>query len=141
MPPKSKPTNASRKSASTTKSKPTLSPPSPPPHSPSPQPPAASPEASQSAQIPPQLLSRILHEFFAGQSGYSSARETRISNAAVAAVGEYTRTFVREAIHRAAAERVKEEAKRAGGMNDTLMIPEVEVGDLEKVGPQLVLDF
>ena len=67
--------------------------------------------------------------------------ETRISNAAVAAVGEYTRTFVREAIHRAAAERVKEEAERTGGVGGVLMIPEVKVEDLEKVGPQLVLDF
>ena len=82
-----------------------------------------------------------MHEFFAGQGGNTSGSETRISNAAVAAVAEYTRTFAREAIHRAAAERVKEEAKRTGGVKDTLMIPEVEVADLEKVGPQLVLDF
>ncbi|KAF8419316.1 CENP-S associating centromere protein X-domain-containing protein [Tirmania nivea] len=139
MPPISRPSNAPRKFADNLKPGPSS--PLPPPRSPSSPPPAASSEAPQSAQIPRQLLSRILHEFFAGQSGNSSERETRISNAAVAAVGEYTRTFVREAIHRAAAERVKEEVKRAGGVKDALMIPEVEVGDLEKVGPQLVLDF
>jgi centromere protein X len=44
--------------------------------------------------IPPQLLTKILHEFLEDDT-------MRISNAANAAVGEYIKTFVREAIWRA----------------------------------------
>ena len=47
-------------------------------------------------------------------------------------------TFVREAIHRAALEK-REELEREGGGG--AVFPEVEVEDLEKMGPQLVLDF
>lgn len=76
---------------------------------------APAPEKS----IPRDLLTRILHEFFTKDS-------TRISRDANAAVGKYMDIFVREAIARAAVE------KNAGFL---------EVEDLEKVAPQLLLDL
>ncbi|KAF9762163.1 hypothetical protein IL306_003540 [Fusarium sp. DS 682] len=69
--------------------------------------------------IPPELLTRLLHEFFAKDA-------TRISRDANAAVGKYFDVFVREAIARAAVEK-------EGGF--------LEVDDLEKVSPQLLLDL
>ncbi|KAF4338840.1 Centromere X [Fusarium beomiforme] len=69
--------------------------------------------------IPPELLTRLLHEFFAKDA-------TRISRDANAAVGKYFDVFVREAIARAAVEK-------EGGF--------LEVEDLEKVSPQLLLDL
>ncbi|KAK2597976.1 hypothetical protein QQS21_005892 [Conoideocrella luteorostrata] len=76
---------------------------------------AAPPEKS----IPKELLTRVLHEFFTKDA-------TRISRDANAAVGKYMDIFVREAIARAAVE------KNAGFL---------EVEDLEKVAPQLLLDL
>ncbi|KAG5983030.1 hypothetical protein E4U55_000926 [Claviceps digitariae] len=69
--------------------------------------------------IPKDLLSRVLHEFFTKDA-------TRLSRDANAAVGKYMDIFVREAIARAAVE------KNAGFL---------EVEDLEKVAPQLLLDM
>ncbi|KAG5948608.1 hypothetical protein E4U60_001265 [Claviceps pazoutovae] len=69
--------------------------------------------------IPKDLLTRVLHEFFTKDA-------TRISRDANAAVGKYMDIFVREAIARAAVE------KNAGFL---------EVEDLEKVAPQLLLDL
>ncbi|KAH7246315.1 CENP-S associating centromere protein X-domain-containing protein [Fusarium tricinctum] len=69
--------------------------------------------------IPPELLTRLLHEFFAKDA-------TRISRDANAAAGKYFDVFVREAIARAAVEK-------DGGF--------LEVEDLEKVSPQLLLDL
>ncbi|KND94068.1 hypothetical protein TOPH_01202 [Tolypocladium ophioglossoides CBS 100239] len=69
--------------------------------------------------IPRDLLTRVLHEFFAKDA-------TRISRLANAAVGKYVDVFVREAIARAAVE------KRGGFL---------EVEDLEKIAPQLLLDL
>ena len=54
------------------------------------------PEAEKS--IPKDLLTRILHEFFAKDA-------TRISRDGNAAVGKYVDVFVREAIARAAVEK------------------------------------
>ncbi|KAJ4170601.1 hypothetical protein NW754_006737 [Fusarium falciforme] len=65
------------------------------------------------------LLTRLLHEFFTKDS-------TRISRDANDAVGKYFDVFVREAIARAAVEK-------DGGF--------LEVEDLEKVSPQLLLDL
>ena len=48
--------------------------------------------------IPPELMTRVLHEFFARDA-------TRISRDANAAVGKYVDVFVREAIARAAVEK------------------------------------
>ena len=48
--------------------------------------------------IPPDLLTRVLHEFFTKDA-------TRISRDANAAVGKYVDVFVREALARAAVEK------------------------------------
>ncbi|OBT56400.1 hypothetical protein VE04_03366 [Pseudogymnoascus sp. 24MN13] len=74
--------------------------------------------------IPPALLTTLLTEFFADE-------RTRISRGADKAVGKYMETFVREAIARAAYER------GGDGKGDGFL----EVEDLEKLAPQLVLDF
>ncbi|KFY19244.1 hypothetical protein V493_08060, partial [Pseudogymnoascus sp. VKM F-4281 (FW-2241)] len=79
---------------------------------------------SPSETIPPALLTTLLTEFFADE-------RTRISRGADKAVGKYMETFVREAIARAAYERGGE------GRGDGFL----EVEDLEKLAPQLVLDF
>ncbi|KAL1855385.1 hypothetical protein Daus18300_011103 [Diaporthe australafricana] len=69
--------------------------------------------------IPPELLTRILHEFFEKDG-------TRITKDANNAVAKYMDIFVKEAIARAAAER-------DGGF--------LEVEDLEKIAPQLLFDL
>lgn len=69
--------------------------------------------------IPPELLTRLLHTFFEKDG-------TRISKDANEAVAKYMDVFVREAIARAAVEK-------NGGF--------LEVEDLEKVAPQLLLDL
>ncbi|RYP54064.1 hypothetical protein DL768_001066 [Monosporascus sp. mg162] len=69
--------------------------------------------------IPPDLLTRLLHEFFEKEG-------TRISRDANAAVAKYMDIFVRETIARTAVE------KESGFL---------EVEDLEKVAPQLLLDL
>lgn len=92
--------------------------------------PEAEPESDDQPAIPPELLTTLLHEFFTDD-------RTRISKAANDAVGKYMETFVREAIARAAFERRQAAgAQAAGGVGDFL-----EVEDLEKLAPQLVLDF
>ncbi|KAI1130372.1 CENP-S associating centromere protein X-domain-containing protein [Nemania abortiva] len=69
--------------------------------------------------IPSELLTRILHEFFEKDG-------TRISKDANKAVVKYMDIFVREAIARTAVE------KGSGFL---------EVEDLEKVAPQLLMDL
>ncbi|KAI0013251.1 CENP-S associating centromere protein X-domain-containing protein [Xylariaceae sp. FL0662B] len=69
--------------------------------------------------IPPELLTRLLHEFFEKDG-------TRVSKDANAAIAKYMDIFVREAIARTAVE------KESGFL---------EVEDLEKVAPQLLLDL
>ncbi|KAL7927813.1 CENP-S associating centromere protein X domain-containing protein [Trichoderma austrokoningii] len=76
-------------------------------------------EPEPEKSIPKALLTRILHEFFTKDA-------TRMSRDANAAVGKYVDVFVREAIARTAME------KRSGFL---------EVEDLEKVAPQLLLDL
>ncbi|KAI5813970.1 centromere protein X [Pyronema omphalodes] len=86
------------------------------------------------SSIPPELLTRMLQEF-------SDDKKTRISSAALSALTEYFSTFIREAIWRSAEMRRNElkkggsEATTAGG---TVFL---EVEDLEKAAPQLLLDF
>ncbi|OIW27721.1 hypothetical protein CONLIGDRAFT_447613 [Coniochaeta ligniaria NRRL 30616] len=77
-------------------------------------------EDEQAKTIPPGLLTRLLHEFFAKEG-------TRVTKDANAAVARYMDVFVREAIARSVAER------EGGGF--------LEVEDLEKVAPQLLLDM
>ncbi|KAI9675755.1 MAG: hypothetical protein M1817_001122 [Caeruleum heppii] len=74
-----------------------------------------------SATIPPQLLTKLLHAHFKEDG-------MRMSKDANAVVGKYMETFVKEALARAALER-SEAAE--GSM----------VEDLEKLAPQLLLDF
>ncbi|KAK1772773.1 CENP-S associating centromere protein X-domain-containing protein [Phialemonium atrogriseum] len=76
-------------------------------------------EEDQQKTIPPELLTRLLHEFFEKDG-------TRVTRDANAAVARYMDIFVREAIARSAAER-----------DGKFM----EVEDLEKVAPQLLLDL
>lgn len=73
----------------------------------------------QPKRIPPELLRRLLHEFF-DKGG------TRISSEANGALARYFDVFVQEAIARTMAER----SGRFLG-----------VEDLEKVAPQLLLDL
>ncbi|KAK3343615.1 CENP-S associating centromere protein X-domain-containing protein [Lasiosphaeria hispida] len=68
--------------------------------------------------IPSELLKALLHEFFEDEG-------TRITRDANQAVAKYMDVFVREAIARSAVER--------GGF--------LEVEDLEKISPQLLLDL
>jgi len=77
-------------------------------------------EQDKPQTIPPALLTRLLHEFF-------SRDGTRITRDANEAVARYMDVFVREAIARSCAER--------GGSGF------LEVEDLEKVAPQLLLDM
>ncbi|CZR66073.1 uncharacterized protein PAC_15974 [Phialocephala subalpina] len=74
-------------------------------------------------KIPDDLLNVLLHQFFK-QEG------TRMHKDANRAVGKYMEIFVREGIARAVWGR--EEAGGGGGL---------EVEDLEKLAPQLILDF
>ncbi|PKS11774.1 hypothetical protein jhhlp_001067 [Lomentospora prolificans] len=71
------------------------------------------------ARIPDDLLTRILHEFF-------QQEDTRMSKAANRAVGKYFEIFVQEAIARTAQEK------------DGRFL---EVEDLEKITPQLIMDL
>jgi centromere protein X len=92
--------------------------------------------------LPAALLTTLLQEFFTDD-------RTRISKGADKAVGKYMETFVREAIARAAYERSSGEERgdgflevrlELGRVNPSLMISQ-QVEDLEKLAPQLVLDF
>jgi centromere protein X len=57
--------------------------------------------------IPPELLTRLLHEFFTHDN-------TRMSKDAGKAVGRYMETFVREAMARAAFMRAESDAQTGG---------------------------
>ncbi|PSS13320.1 hypothetical protein M430DRAFT_21225 [Amorphotheca resinae ATCC 22711] len=84
-------------------------------------------EEERKERIPPELLTRLLHECFTNE-------KTRLSREANKAVGRYMETFVREALARAAFMRAEADA---GGKGDGFL----EVEDLEKLAPQLLLDF
>ncbi|KAE8144423.1 CENP-S associating centromere protein X-domain-containing protein [Aspergillus avenaceus] len=74
--------------------------------------------------IPGKLLTKLVHQHFKGE-------KSKIAKDANEAVAKYVDVFVREAIARAAFERAE------GGIGDGFL----EVEDLEKMAPQLVLDF
>lgn len=78
--------------------------------------------------IPPPLLARLLYENFEDPN-------TQIQKGAMSLVGKYMEIFVREAFARAKNER--ELSVKAGGISDGFL----QVEDLEKLAPQLVLDF
>ncbi|KAI9810754.1 MAG: hypothetical protein M1827_006092 [Pycnora praestabilis] len=80
--------------------------------------------------IPPKLLTKLLHTHFEDD-------RTRINKEANKVVAKYVETFVREALARAAFEGSGSAASHGrGARNDFL-----EVEDLEKLAPQLLLDF
>ncbi|OMP82917.1 Centromere protein X [Diplodia seriata] len=96
----------------------------------------AAPPASQDSlgtgdppPIPPKLLNRLLHEGFQDE-------EMRIGKEAMAVASKYVETFVREALARAMYER-EEADQEKGGAGDGFL----QVEDLEKLAPQLLLDF
>ncbi|KAF2028920.1 hypothetical protein EK21DRAFT_90282 [Setomelanomma holmii] len=88
----------------------------------------AQPASSMSNPIPAALLARLLYENFEDSN-------TQIQKGAMNLVGKYMEIFVREAFARAKNER--EMGLRAGGISDGFL----QVEDLEKLAPQLVLDF
>ncbi len=87
-------------------------------------------EGERGEHIPAELLTVLLHSFFKKEG-------TRIGKEANRAVGMYMETFVREALARAA--WIREEGNNVEGMGDGGGFLEVE--DLEKLAPQLLLDF
>ena len=82
--------------------------------------------------IPEDLLNVLIHQFFKEQG-------TRMSKDANKAVGRYMETFVREALARAAWAR--EEGRGGVGEIGVTGGGDLEVEDLERLAPQLVLDF
>ncbi len=78
--------------------------------------------------IPAPLLARLLYENFENT-------DTQIQKGAMNLTGKYIEIFVREALARAKNER--ETAVKDGGISDGFL----QVEDLEKLAPQLVLDF
>lgn len=81
--------------------------------------------------IPPRLLQRLVYEGF-------EDKDMKIGREAMGVMGKYVETFLREAVARAHLER-KEEMARKGGeeMEDGFL----QVEDLERLAPQLVMDF
>ena len=92
----------------------------------------ASTRPSASAPAPPPisapLLARLLQQNFESEN-------TQIQKGALTLVAKYVDIFVREAFARAKNER--EAAVKGGGVSDGFL----QVEDLEKLAPQLVLDF
>ncbi|OJJ87833.1 CENP-X/MHF2 family protein [Aspergillus glaucus CBS 516.65] len=79
--------------------------------------------------IPGKLLTRLLHHNF-------QSEKTKIAKDANEVVAKYIDVFVREALARAAYERAE-----GGGGGGSVGDGFLEVEDLEKMAPQLVLDF
>ncbi|KAL8785618.1 MAG: hypothetical protein Q9213_003272 [Squamulea squamosa] len=94
---------------------------------------AARPSSSQDPPpvIPPKLVTKLLYHHLEKHDGEAM----KIGREANKIVGKYFDTFVREAIARAAFER--SQADEAAGTGDGFL----EVEDLEKLVPQLLLDF
>ncbi|KAK0125512.1 hypothetical protein ONS95_000480 [Cadophora gregata] len=96
--------------------------------------------SNRQTSIPPDLINVLLHGFFQHDN-------TRMSKDANAAVGRYIETFVREGLTRA--DYWKKHGWEEGGVNGYLDGTEVgggdgaylEVEDLERLAPQLILDF
>jgi hypothetical protein len=92
--------------------------------------PQAAIEQPQLTPIPPPLLARLLQEGFEDD-------KTRIQRGAMELTSKYLEIFVREAIARAQHERRDANKGGGGGISDGFL----QVEDLEKLAPQLVLDF
>ncbi|KAK3345752.1 CENP-S associating centromere protein X-domain-containing protein [Neurospora tetraspora] len=78
--------------------------------------------------VPSELLTRLLYEFF-------ESDKTKITKDANEAVARYVDIFVREAIARSVVEREGGNGTTSGGGGF------LEVEDLEKIAPQLLLDL
>ncbi|KAK4632415.1 hypothetical protein CLAFUW4_02538 [Fulvia fulva] len=89
-------------------------------------------QSDSTPSIPQPLLLRLLHEAFADKN-------TNIDTQAIQVFQKYVEVFVREAIARTKAE--KEEAAEGGEVATQSDVGWLEVEDLEKVAPGLVLDF
>ncbi|KAF2221635.1 CENP-S associating centromere protein X-domain-containing protein [Elsinoe ampelina] len=92
--------------------------------------------------IPPTLLTRIMHEFYAD-------KDTKISRNANAMMRRYVDIFVREAVARAAegqkeAKKQEEEASGGNKTGKSRALPDdiyLDVEDLERITPSMLLDF
>ncbi|OKL56036.1 hypothetical protein UA08_08711 [Talaromyces atroroseus] len=84
--------------------------------------------------IPPKLLTRLLHHHFQNP-------KTKIAKDANDVVAKYIDIFVREALARAAYERAEGNAANGDGAGRSVMDGFLEVEDLEKLAPQMILDF
>lgn len=93
------------------------------------QPPGLPAAASEQTAIPQDLIHRLLHHHFQDKI------KTKIDLGAREVVCKYIEIFVREALARSAF--MRQEADGEGGGGDGFL----EVEDLEKCAPLLVLDF
>ncbi|KAL2366854.1 hypothetical protein RJZ56_000186 [Blastomyces dermatitidis] len=94
---------------------------------------------SSDPQIPPKLLTTLLHRHFQDD-------KTKIAKDAGRVVAKYVDIFVREALARAAYERTEGQSSKSGsrdasGRARAKVDSYLEVEDLEKLAPQMVLDF
>ena len=94
-----------------------------------PAPPRATATDTSPPPIPTPLLVRLLHHNFEDEN-------TQIQQGAMKLFETYITTFVREAIARAKDEREKS-GKTGGGAASRFL----QVEDLEKLAPELLLDF
>ncbi|CAI7647534.1 unnamed protein product [Penicillium discolor] len=86
---------------------------------------------SSDPKIPSKLLTRLLHQHFQNE-------KTKVAKDANNVVAKYIDVFVREAIARAAYERAESDGNTGGrSLGDGFL----EVEDLEKMAPQLTMDF
>ncbi|KAJ5312004.1 hypothetical protein PENANT_c022G01388 [Penicillium antarcticum] len=86
---------------------------------------------SSEPTIPSKLLTRLLHQHFQNE-------KTKVAKDANGVVAKYVDVFVREAIARAAYERAETDGNSGGRrVGDGFL----EVEDLEKMAPQLTMDF
>ncbi|RMZ89474.1 hypothetical protein DV736_g3297, partial [Chaetothyriales sp. CBS 134916] len=90
------------------------------------------PASKQENMLSLPLIQRILQEHFAGKA------KTRMTTDARQVLGKYIEIFVREAIMRSTYERSeRDKADGTGGASSGWL----EVEDLERIAPQLCLDF
>ncbi|KAL5342445.1 CENP-S associating centromere protein X-domain-containing protein [Aspergillus crustosus] len=87
---------------------------------------------SSDPSIPPKLLTKLVHHHFRN-------KKTKMAKDANAVIAKYIDVFVREAVARAALER--EEGNNAASGGSRVGDGFLEVEDLEKMGPQLAMDF
>jgi hypothetical protein len=104
--------------------------------------------ASSDPKIPPKLLTRLLHHHFQNE-------KTKVAKDANEVVAKYVDVFVREAIARAAYERAETDGAGGGrSIGDGFLEVRLLLGcfgqdanltgqveDLEKMAPQLTMDF